>query len=88
MQQPYLGRTGWEMKESREQRGGWRGCDHLMPLARHVLQLVALETCVDGRIHHVEQISKDPRGMRGCSTLGADERRYTVERELAAGGMR
>jgi len=59
-----------------------------MLLARHVLQLVALETCVDGRIHRVEQISKDPRGMRGCSTLGADERRYTVERELAAGGMR
>ena len=25
----------------------------LMPLARHVLQLVAFEACVDGRIHRV-----------------------------------
>jgi hypothetical protein len=59
-----------------------------MSLARHVLQLVAFEACADGSIHRIEQISDEPRGSRGCSTLGADEGRYTVERELAAGGVR
>ena len=58
----------------------------LMSLARHVLQLVAFEACAEAAFIVSNRSARTHAACPGRSTLGADEGRYAVERELAAEG--